>query len=205
MSSDHTPFLLIVSAPSGCGKTTLLKGLFDRDDGLGISVSYTTRKPRLGEIDAVDYHFVEPLVFSKMIDGGQFVEFASVYGNSYGTSSASIMQLLDDGLDVVLDIDVQGMKEVISSVQFDVVTVFILPPDMDELEKRLRNRQSDSEAVIIQRLENAAAEIGHSHLYDYVVLNQSLDVACLNLASIVVSERLRSSRACLFPGSKPTL
>lgn len=198
MSSDHTPFVLVVSAPSGCGKTTLLKSLFEKLDGLGMSVSHTTRKPRSSERDGIDYHFVEQAVFSKMQKTGQFVEFASVHGNLYGTSRTSIKQLLDDGLDVVLDIDVQGMNEVKSMDQFDVVTVFILPPDLDELETRLRNRQTDSEAVIILRLENAVSEIKYSHLYDYIILNQYLEVACENLVAIVLSERTRSSRTLLL-------
>ena len=198
MSSDHTPFVLVVSAPSGCGKTTLLKSLFERVGGLGISVSHTTRKPRSNERNGVDYHFVESTVFSKMRKSGQFVEFAHVHDNFYGTSRTSIKQLLDNGLDVVLDIDVQGMNEVKSMGQFDVVTVFILPPDLDELEVRLRNRQTDSEDVIKLRLENAVSEIKHSHLYDYTILNQYLEVACKNLVAIVLSERARSSRTLLF-------
>ena len=198
MSSNHSPFLLVVSAPSGCGKTTLLKRLFERVAGLGISVSHTTRNRRSGEKDGIDYHFVVQTVFSQMQNDGQFVEYASVHGNSYGTSRASIRQLLDEGLDVVLDIDVQGMKEVKATAQFDVVTVFILPPDMVELESRLRSRQTDSDAAIKYRLENATVEIAHSHLYDYIILNRCLDLACENLAAIVLSERLRTSRTPLL-------
>ena len=163
-----------------------------------MSVSHTTRSRRSGEMNGVDYHFVEQAVFSQMQNDGQFVEYASVHGNSYGTSRSSIKQLLDEGLDVVLDIDVQGMKEVKATTQFDVVTVFILPPDMDELESRLRSRQTDSDAVIRHRLDNAAVEIAHSHLYDYILLNKCLDLACVNLAAIVLSERLRTFRTLLL-------
>ena len=163
-----------------------------------MSVSHTTRSRRSGEMNGVDYHFVEQAVFSQMQNDGQFVEYASVHGNSYGTSRASIKQLLDEGLDVVLDIDVQGMKEVKATTQFDVVTVFILPPDMDELELRLRSRQTDSGVAIKQRLENAAVEIAHSYLYDYIFFNKYLDLACENLAAIVLSERLRTSRTLLL-------
>jgi guanylate kinase len=198
MLSDHTPFLLIISAPSGCGKTTLLKELFKIIDGLGISVSHTTRPPRDGEADGVDYHFVTPAGFSKMVDTGKFVEHASVHGNSYGTSCSSISQLLEDGLDVVLDIDVQGMSDVKASGQFDIVTIFILPPSMIELESRLRKRQTDTDEVINKRLDNAVDEISHSHLYDYIILNQDIAVASEKLAAIVLAERSRSSRTHLL-------
>ena len=198
MLSDHTPFLLIISAPSGCGKTTLLKELFKIKGGLGVSVSHTTRPPRDGEADGVDYHFVTPAGFSKMVDTGKFVEHASVHGNSYGTSCSSISQLLEDGLDVVLDIDVQGMSDVKASGQFDIVTIFILPPSMIELESRLRKRQTDTDEVINKRLDNAVDEISHSHLYDYILLNQDIAVASEKLAAIVLAERSRSSRTHLL-------
>ena len=198
MLSDHKPFLLIVSAPSGCGKTTLLKKLFKKVQGLAISVSHTTREPRSNETDGVDYHFVDSKQFSKMKNDGQFIESATVHGNSYGTSSSSIQQLLDDGMDVVLDIDVQGMKEVKSYPQFDIVSVFILPPSMDELESRLRNRQTDSDAEIKQRLVNAATEISNSHFYDYTILNENIDLANEKLTAIVIAERSRSTRTHLL-------
>ena len=197
MSSDHTPFLLVVSAPSGCGKTTLLKGLFENVDGLGVSVSHTTRKPRSGEKDGVDYHFVSQPCFTQMQNAKQFVESACVHDNSYGTSRGSIVQLLDDGFDVVLDIDVQGMEEIISTGMFDLVSVFIMPPSMDELESRLRKRQTDSDTVIRRRLENAVSEIRKAHLYDYIVVNDNLSAARENLAAIVLAERSRASRIFL--------
>lgn len=198
MSSDHTPFLLIVSAPSGCGKTTLLKELFSRVDGLGASVSHTTREPRSVESDGVDYHFVDKSIFSTMLESGQFVEHALVHGNFYATAHSSIRQLLDDGLDVVLDIDVQGMKQVKSFSSLNAVTVFILPPSIDVLEVRLRNRQTDSEKVIRQRLENAIGEIVHAKLYDYVVLNKNVNEAVESLAAIILAERSRSTRSHLL-------
>ena len=198
MLSDHTPFLLIISAPSGCGKTTLLKELFKRVGGLGISISHTTRKPRDGETEGVDYHFIDRTLFSQMQKAGQFVESASVHGNLYGTARSSINQVLDGGLDVVLDIDVQGMKEVKSSSGFDVVSVFILPPSVGELELRLRNRKLDSDEVVKHRLENAVGEMAQAHLYDYLVLNDEIDEAGVQLSTIVLAERTRTSRTHLL-------
>ena len=198
MSSDHTPFLLIVSAPSGCGKTTLLKELFKRVSGLGISISHTTRVQRHAESTGVDYHFIDRTHFLQMQDTGQFVESASVHGNLYGTAINSIEKLVNDGFDVVLDIDVQGMKQVKSSSQFDVVTVFILPPSIEELEIRLRNRQSDSDSVIKQRLDNAANEIAQAYLYDYLILNDQINDATVKLATIIMAERACTSRSLLL-------
>lgn len=194
MSSDHTPFLLVVSAPSGCGKTTLLKALFEKVDDLKMSVSHTTRTPRFGELDGVDYYFISTSSFTQKQNAGEFVEYASVHGNSYGTSKTSIVQHLDNGFDVVLDIDVQGMDEVKSSDLFDLVTVFIMPPSLDELESRLRSRRTDTEAVIRRRMENSVSEIKKAHLYDYIIVNDNLTVALEKLAAIVLSERLRSTR-----------
>lgn len=198
MSSDHTPFLIVVSAPSGCGKTTLLKSLFSRVSGLGMSISHTTRKPRSSEFSGVDYHFIDQSLFSQMITDGQFVEHASVHGNFYGTSFTSIQNQLDVGLDVVLDIDVQGMCEVKSSNKFDFVSIFILPPDMFELESRLRNRKTDSDVVIRQRLVNAVSEIKQAPLYNYMLLNQNFEVALEKLVAFVSAERMRTSRSLLL-------
>ncbi|MEA3333553.1 MAG: guanylate kinase [Pseudomonadota bacterium] len=198
MLYDHKPFLLVVSAPSGCGKTTLLNQLFRKVKGLVVSVSHTTRKPRNNETDAVDYHFVDSVEFSRMQNDGQFLESATVHGNSYGTSSFSLKNLMDNGRDVVLDIDVQGMKEVKSASQFDLVTIFILPPSMEELESRLRNRQTDADAVIKKRLLNAAVEISNACFYDYIILNENIDLACERLKAIVYAERSRSTRTNLM-------
>lgn len=194
MLSKHKPFLFIVSAPSGCGKSTLLRGLFSEVSGLSMSVSYTTRAPRAGELDGIDYHFIKPAMFLTMQEDNRFVEYATVHANFYGTSIDSINSILDDGLDVVLDIDVQGMAKVKSSGLFDVVTLFILPPDIDELESRLRKRKTDSDDVISVRLNNALSEMEQSHHYDYIIINRDLNTACDQLAAIVISERLRSSR-----------
>ncbi len=198
MSSEHSPFLLIVSAPSGCGKTTLLKELFSRVDGLGMSISHTTRKPRGDEICGVDYHFIDHADFNDNISQGFFVEHATVHGNFYGTSFDSIRTQLESGLDVVLDIDVQGMAKVISASTFDVVSVFILPPDLSVLEGRLRNRKTDSEIEIQQRLANAVSEMGQAYRYDYLLENNNFDVTLDKLAGLVSSERLRTARSKLL-------
>ena len=195
MSSDHSPFLFIVSGPSGCGKTTLLKGLLDRVGGLGKSISHTTRKPRNGDLDGVDYHFIDQTIFTQMVENDQFIEHATVHGNSYGTAFTSIQHQLDKGLDVVLDIDVQGMSKIVSSAKFDVVSLFVLPPSMNELEKRLRNRNTDTEKVIRQRLLNAECEVKKAHSYDYAVVNHDLDKSVAAIINIVMVERLRSARS----------
>ncbi len=199
MSSDHTSFLFVVSAPSGCGKTTLLKALLNRVSELGMSVSHTTRKPRVGELDSIDYHFIDRMQFTQMLTQGMFIEHATVHGNMYGTSFLSIQNKLDIGLDVVLDIDVQGMASVKAKSQFDIVTLFIIPPSLADLESRLRNRKLDTDFVIKQRLANSVIEIQQARTYDYILLNQDFDAALDGLVAIVLSERSRSSRS-LFTG-----
>ena len=199
MSSDHTSFLFVVSAPSGCGKTTLLKALLNRVSELGMSVSHTTRKPRVGELDSIDYHFIDRMQFTQMLTQGMFIEHATVHGNMYGTSFLSIQNQLDSGLDVVLDIDIQGMASVKAKSQFDIVSLFIIPPSLADLESRLRNRKLDTDFVIKQRLANSVIEIQQARTYDYILLNQDFDAALDGLVAIVLSERSRSSRS-LFTG-----
>ena len=193
--SRHRPFLIVISAPSGCGKTTILQLLMDRLDGLSFSVSHTTRKSRVSETTGNDYHFVDLETFHQMLGNGEFVESAIVHSNYYGTSFAGIDRLLKDGLDVILDIDIQGMRLLKESGHFDLVTIFILPPDLNELDNRLRKRNTDSDRVILKRIENAAHEIMFSHDYDYNVVNDDIDLAVDSVASIVKSERLRSCRS----------
>ena len=192
--SKHRPFLIVISAPSGCGKTTILQSLIERLDGLSFSVSHTTRKPRAGEISGNDYHFVDLETFHQMQGNGEFVESAIVHSNYYGTSFAGIDKLLKNGLDVILDIDIQGMCRLKESDSFDLVTIFILPPSLNELENRLRNRDTDSDSVILKRIKNAACEIKFARDYDYNVVNNDIELAVDSVASIVKTERLRSSR-----------
>ncbi len=192
--SKHKPFLIVVSAPSGCGKTSILQLLMTRLDGLGFSVSHTTRPKRTGETTGADYHFVTTDTFLKMKANGGFVESAFVHSNHYGTSLDSIEQLLSSGVDAVLDIDVQGMLLLRDASQFDFVSIFILPPSLVELENRLRNRKTDLETVIISRINNAVDEIRMASEYDYCVVNDKLEIAVDDVMSIIKAERLRSER-----------
>lgn len=194
MLFKRKPFLLVVSAPSGCGKTTLLHLLLERMDGLGVTVSHTTRPQRIGESTGTDYYFIDSDQFMVMESNDKFIESATVHGNSYGTSFAEIEKLLGRGFDVVLDIDIQGMRLLKSKDMFDLVTVFILPPSIDELENRLRGRNTDSDQVISKRIINAETELQTASEYDYLVINDDVSVAVENLAAIVKAERLRSCR-----------
>ena len=192
--SDHNPFLIIVSAPSGCGKTTLLRILLNKFSGLNLSISHTTRPIRKGEVAGVDYFFVNIEKFNAMLKSGNFIESALVHDNYYGTSYASIDTLLSQGNDVILDIDVQGMHTLKSENKYDLVTIFIMPPDLDTLASRLQTRGTDSGKVIKQRLINAENEINAATDYDYLITNDDLDRAVSDLFSIITAERLRYFR-----------
>ncbi len=191
----HRPFLVIVSAPSGCGKTTILQSLLSRLECLRFSISHTTRPARVGETTGLDYHFVDPNTFSKMKDDGEFIESAVVHSNFYGTSFSGVDNLLKEGFDVVLDIDVQGKQILTDSSRFELVTIFILPPSLIELENRLRTRNTDSDSIISSRIRNASHEMKFAQDYDYIVINDDIEIAVDSLCSIVKSERLRSSRS----------
>jgi guanylate kinase len=184
--------LFIVSAPSGGGKTSLtralLPGLAERGIPAQISVSYTTRAPRPGEQDGVHYHFVSPPAFEQMIERGEFLEHAEVYGRRYGTGRARTMEMLDAGTDVILDIDWQGARQVRERVS-GAIGIFILPPSRIELERRLRSRAQDSDATILARMAEAHAEMEHHGEYDYLVVNQDFEHALADLAAIFSSAR----------------
>lgn len=186
--------LFVISAPSGAGKTTLLKRVMSTLPGLVFSISHTTREPRQGEQDGVDYHFVSKDQFLDMIERELFLEYAEVHDNYYGTSKDAIGMQLEDGLDVVLDIDVQGAAILREKGQPDATHIFISPPSLNELERRLRGRGTESEEVIKLRLKNAATEIKAAAEYEYLIINEKIDEAAHLLASIILAERARSHR-----------
>jgi len=190
----HKPFLIVISAPSGCGKTSILKLLLERIDGLDFSVSHTTRQRRVGETMGIDYHFVDCDTFNQIKSKGGFLESAKVHLNYYGTSLSSIQKLLDSGLDAILDIDIQGMLLLRNKSQFDFISIFILPPSIEVLENRLRSRNTDTEAEILNRIDNAAYEIKMASQYDYNVVNDKLEVAVDDVVCIIQAERLRTFR-----------
>jgi guanylate kinase len=182
--------LYIISAPSGAGKTSLVKALLQSEVDLSLSVSYTTRAPRPEEVDGRDYHFVNREGFEERLKQGEFLESAQVYGNFYGTSKTWINEALRASRDILLEIDSQGARQV-REVFPASVSIFVLPPSLQVLEARLRNRAQDSLGVISQRLASARDEISHVGEYDYVILNDRLDRALGDLKCIVHAERLR--------------
>jgi len=189
----HRGRLFVVSAPSGTGKTTVAERLVARLPDLVLSRSYTSRAARVGEQDGVDYHFIARDRFEAMIAAGDFLEWADVFGNLYGTCGPETERLLSSGRDVVLVIDVQGAQQV-RECGLAFVSIFVLPPSFTALEQRLRGRSKDSDAAIRRRLDVASAEVSGYHDYDYVIVNDDLDVAVDGLRAIVVAERARVNR-----------
>jgi guanylate kinase len=182
--------LFIVSAPSGAGKTTLVRLLLERDRAVRLSVSYTTRPPRQGEAHGADYYFVDPTTFLAMRERGEFVENAQVHGHHYGTSRVWLEQRMMAGEDVLLEIDWQGAQQV--RRQFPAaVGIFVMPPSLDELARRLRGRAKDSEEVIRRRLASATDEMRHASDFDYVIVNKDLQVALGDMLAAVQASRLR--------------
>ncbi|MBT0963088.1 guanylate kinase [Denitromonas iodatirespirans] len=182
--------LFIVTAPSGAGKTTLVKGLLERDDAVHLSISYTTRAPRAGEADGREYHFVDVARFRELRDRGEFLEWAEVHGNYYATSRVWLQAQIEAGRDMLLEIDWQGAQQVRKAFP-GAVGVFILPPSTDELERRLRGRGTDSEDVIGRRLLAARGEMRHVAEFDYVIINNELPAALDDLVAVVRAARLR--------------
>ena len=182
--------LFVVAAPSGAGKSSLVKALLEVDARLGVSVSHTTRTPRGQEQDGREYHFVSTPEFRAMVDAGDFVEWAEVHGNLYGTSRAAVNHRMSQGQDVVLEIDWQGALQ-IKQLFPDAVLVFILPPSWEELAQRLNRRGEDQPEVIAQRLHNARHEVAQARHFDFVIINALFETAVFDLKAIVHSQRLR--------------
>jgi guanylate kinase len=185
--------VFIISAPSGSGKSTLVNRLLNRDQELMFSISYTTRKPRGHEVDGRNYKFVEHADFRAMVERNEFLEWAEVFGNYYGTHQSVLEQAKESGKDLVLDIDVQGARQLKCRIP-EAVTVFVLAPSREILEKRLRDRGEDSADVIARRLREAAEEIRNYQAYDYVLVNRDLTESDAILNSIIQAERVRRTR-----------
>lgn len=190
----HQGTLFIISAPSGAGKTSLVRELVESLDGIQVSVSHTTRARRDGEVDGVNYHFADVPGFEAMIERGEFFEYARVFDNYYGTSRPAVQAALAAGQDVILEIDWQGARQVRQQLP-DAVSVFILPPSREELERRLSGRGTDEHAVIERRMRDAVSEMSHHDEYDYLVINDDFTTALDELRALVVSRRLTRERA----------
>jgi guanylate kinase len=182
--------LFVIAAPSGAGKTSLIDAVMRDDSSLKISVSYTTRPPRPGEKDGVDYHFVDERTFAAMKKREEFLESAEVHGNHYGTSKQVILDAMERGEDLILEIDWQGAQQV-RRLYPDCVGIFILPPSIEELERRMRSRGQDSEAVIRRRLQNAREELEHAGEFKYAIINKDFDTARRELAEVIQAERAK--------------
>lgn len=186
--------LLVLSSPSGAGKTTMARRLLAAEPGLAVSVSATTRPKRPGEVDGVDYFFKTDPQFDRMIESGEFLEWAHVFGHRYGTPRLAVETALKLGRDVLFDVDWQGTQQLVQQMGDDVVSIFLLPPSMQELERRLRARRTDSNDVIENRMSRAEAEISHWPEYDYVLVNEDMHECFEAIQTIVRAERLRRKR-----------
>lgn len=186
--------MLVLSSPSGAGKSTISRALLNRDPDISMSVSVTTRPIRPGETDGEDYIFVDQEKFEQMTAAAEFLEYATVFENSYGTPKGPVEEILKQGRDVLFDVDWQGTQQLAENAREDLVSVFILPPSVDELEKRLRNRAQDSEEVVQNRMAKATSEMSHWAEYDYVIVNEDVEASVTRLEAILVAERLKRDR-----------
>jgi guanylate kinase len=186
--------MLVLSSPSGAGKTTLSRRLLEADPSIALSISVTTRKQRPGEVDGRDYHFIDAARFDAMVERGELLEWAEVFGNRYGTPRALVQDTLARGRDVLFDIDWQGTQQLREKADRDLVSIFVLPPSIPDLERRLRTRAQDSDDVIQARMAKAADEMSHWAEYEYVVINNEIDRAFAEVRSILAAERLKRER-----------
>lgn len=190
MFISHKPFLIIISSPSGAGKSTLCKMVVQNDPLTKLSISATTRSQRPQEVDGQNYFFIDEEEFVQMVDSNEFVEHANVFGNYYGTPKKMVEDALKNGSEVIFDIDWQGARQIREKYDPDsVISIFILPPSLEELERRLRNRAQDPEEVVQQRMNKAKDEISHYHEYDYVLINDDLNATYSKIKSIIDAKR----------------
>jgi guanylate kinase len=186
--------MLVLSSPSGAGKTTLSRRLLEQDAGVTLSISVTTRKMRPGEKDGRDYYFIDRRRFDAMVKNGELLEYAEVFDNGYGTPAKSVMDALAAGRDVLFDIDWQGTQQLREKARGDLVSVFILPPSVPELERRLKTRAQDDYDTILHRMAKAADEMSHWAEYDYIVINHDLNQAFADVQAVLAAERLKRER-----------
>ena len=186
--------MLVLSSPSGAGKTSISRRLLDEEDGIVMSVSATTRPMRPGEVDGKDYYFYDQQKFDEMVTAGEFLEHATVFDNSYGTPKQPVWEALERGEDVLFDVDWQGTEKLRENALEHLVSVFILPPSVEELERRLKGRGQDSDEVVAGRMARAQSEMSHYGEYDYIVINADLDESVENVKAILKAERLKRSR-----------
>ena len=186
--------MLVLSSPSGAGKTTIARAVLERDSHITMSISATTRPPRPGEIDGRDYHFLDVAKFEAMVEAGQFLEHARVFDNFYGTPREPVEAALASGRDVLFDIDWQGTQQVAENARNDLVTIFVLPPSVTELERRLRTRAQDTAEVVKKRMAKAGDEMSHWREYDYIVVNTDVDRSVAAVEAVLAAERLRRDR-----------
>jgi guanylate kinase len=191
---ERRGLMLVLSSPSGAGKTTISRALLEREENLVMSVSATTRPRRPGEVEGRDYYFVDPLTFNEMINRRELLEHAKVFGNYYGTPAGPVEAALGAGRDVLFDIDWQGTQQLAQSARDDLVSIFILPPSVAELERRLKRRASDPADVMAARMAKASEEISHWAEYDYIIVNDDLEQSLASVAAILAAERLKRGR-----------
>ena len=194
LASRRRGLLIVLSSPSGAGKTTISRMLLECDDEITMSVSATTRPMRPGEVDGTDYHFVDDARFQHMVEAEDLAEWAYVFDHRYGSPKEPIKDALKAGRDILFDIDWQGTQQLSGAFGTDLVRIFILPPSMSELDRRLHSRATDSDAVIAERMRRAASEIGHWAEYDYVLINEDMERCLAEVKAIVAAERLKRTR-----------